>query len=223
MEAAVAAATVAEVAKEAHLVVITKAATAEVAVTEAVAEEATIRVDMVAVVEAATEVVDMVVAAEAATVVVEILRRENSRRHGVVMVAAEATVAVVATEVAIVVAEDMEEETKIAEVVEEGTLILKEVEIPAVPSILRTIMKVTRMEVALAMEVEEVVETNLTEMQTLREHLESSNSILAARERCRSKTLRALSSSISVSTLRRTKVYFRPKKVSQSLLNAGRG
>jgi hypothetical protein len=167
----------------------------------------------------------MVVAAEAATEVVD-LRRENLRRHGAVAEATE-EVAVVATEEAIVVAEDMVEETKTVEVaVEEDTPILKEVEgqeIPEAPSILRIIMRVIRMEVVPVMEVEEVVETNSTEMQTLREHLESSNSTLAARERCKSKTLRAQSSSISVSILRRTKAYFRPKKVSLSLLNAGRG
>jgi len=167
----------------------------------------------------------MAVAEVAATAVADSLRRENSRRHGVVVAEATVEVAVAATEEAIVVAEDMVEETKTVEVAEEeGTPILKEVvgvEIPEVASILRIIMKATRMEVALAME--EVEETNLTEMQTLMELLESFNSTLAARGRCRSKTSRVLSSSISVSTSRKTKVYFRPKKASQSLLNAGRG
>jgi hypothetical protein len=185
----------------------------------------TIKVDMVEVAAATEVAAAMVVAAEAATEVVD-LRRENLRRHGAVAEATE-EVAVVATEEAIVVAEDMVEETKTVEVaVEEDTPILKEVEgqeIPEAPSILRIIMRVIRMEVVPVMEVEEVVETNSTEMQTLREHLESSNSTLAARERCKSKTLRVQSSSISVSTLRRTKAYFRPKKVSLSLLNAGRG
>jgi hypothetical protein len=230
MEAAAVAATVVAgtVAKEANLVAITKVATAEVAVAamEAVVEVATIKVDMVEAVAAMEVAAAMVVAAEAATEVVD-LRRENSKRHGAVAAEATEEVAVAATEEAIVVAEDMVEETKTVEVaVEEDTPILKEVageEIPEGPSILRIIMKATRMEVAQVMEVEEVVETNSTEMETLRGHLESSNSTLAARERCRSKILRVPSSSISVSTLRRTKVFFRPKRVSLSLLNAGRG
>jgi hypothetical protein len=232
MEAVAVAATVAVgmVAKEANQVGITKAATAEVAVAamEAAAEAVTIKVDTVEAVAAATEVgVAMAVAEVAATAVVVSLRRENSRKHGAAVAEAtvEVEVAVAATEEAIVVAEDMVEETKTVEVaVEEATPILKEVaagEIPEVPSILRIIMKATRMEVALAME--EVVETNLTEMPTLMELLESFNSTLAARGRCRSKTSRGLSSSISVSTSRRTRVYFRPKRASQSLLNAGRG
>lgn len=227
MEAAVAAATVAvvTVAKEANQVVITKAGTAEVAVAamEAAVEAVTIKVDMGEVVAAATVVVAaaMAVAEGAATAVVDNLRRENSRRHGAAVATVEVAVAVAATEEAIVVAEAMVEETKSVEaVVEEGTQILKEVpgeEVPEVPSILRIIMKATRMEV------EEVVETNSIEMLTPREHLGSSNSTLAARGRCRSKTLRGLSSSISVSTLRKIKVYFRPRKASPSLLNAGRG
>ena len=234
MEAAVAVATVVAgmVAKEVAIVVaITKAATAEVAVAamEAVEVVATIKVDTVEAVAATEVAADMVVAAEAATEVVDSLRRENSRRHGAVA-EAEATeeVAVAATEEAIMVVEDMVEETKTAEeAVEEDTPILKGAEageeIPEVPSILRIIMKATRMELVPVMEVEEVLETNSTGMQIQRVHLESCNSILAASERCRSKTLRAPSISISASTLRRIKAYFRPKKVSVSLSNAGRG